>query len=347
MMRAAKFPVRFGLLAAAVLLVAACNTSPATFPTYVVVLPPTNTLAPILTQTPRFTATPIPSPTPLPTQPDAAAPTATPTDLPPPPAASATPSPTPPIKAVIKQGANVVNLRSGPAQTSRLIGSLKASNTVVVISYSSDQKWALVQLDDGTEGWVATDFLTLTSPDASVPVLSTADLTQRADLATAQMLTSTAMAPTADGAIAVDTTAPTHVPRIDTRTDVLAYCDQRSDAVKNKEFKPNSRVVIFWSWIAKTPEQMKDHLNNVVYSVKVNGQLIGDWAKYSSPVTATGNGSYITYWFIPLGTPATGTYKIEYNVTWKMPVYDGVDNFGPGTDKPSETGTCTFRVSAK
>jgi SH3-like domain-containing protein len=345
MKRVAKFFLQVGKVSVVVALLGACNASPATFPTYVVVLPPTNTLAPILTQTPRFTATPIPSPTPIATAAQPVTPTVT--DLPAPDPATATPTPTPPIKAVIKPSANVVNLRSGPSQTTRLIGSLKASSAIQVISYSSDQKWVLVQLDDGSEGWILAEFITLTNPDISVPVLSTADLTQRAELATAAMLTSSAQAPTADGAITVDTTAPTHVPRIDTRTDVLAYCDQRSDAAKNRAFKPNSKVVVFWSWIAKTPEQMKDHLNNVVYNVKVNGQVIGDWAKYSSPVTPLSTGGYITYWFIPLGAPAAGSYKVEYSVTWKMPIYDGIDNFGPGTDKPSETGTCTFQVSTK
>jgi len=330
-----------------ILLLSACNVNNAAlFPTVVVVAPPTNTLAPIITQTQRFTATPIPTSTPIPLP--TVATTLTPTDAPTATNEPATPTltPFPAAKAVIKLDANLVNLRAGPGSNFRIIGSLKAGSAITVLVNSTDQNWSLVRLDDGTEGWMNASMITLANPGVTVPALSTLELTQRAQLATAAIQTQTAAAPTSDASVVIDSGAPTHAAAIDRKTDVLAYCDWPSGtaAERNRKFTEGQRVYIFWSWIATTPEQMKDHLNNAIYTVKVNGQVLGEWAKYSSKVTPLGS-KFVTYWFVPIGTPASGTYRIEYNVTWKAAVNDGTDNYGPGTDKPSETYTCSFTVS--
>jgi hypothetical protein len=338
-----------------ILALGGCNANFFDPPITKVVVIPTNTLAPLVTQTQRFTATPIPTDTPIPSvtplppsdTPEASAP------LPPPPDPGATavvnaPTPTPMIKGVVKPDANTINLRAGPGTNFRSIGSLRPGNALFIVANSSDGKWSLIRLEDGTEGWVNSTFLTLTNPAATVPVLNTPELTQRAQQATAVVLTQTAFAPTAEGTIVVDAAAPTRSPRINTATDVLAYCEQRpaSDAPRNKKFAANARIFVFWSWIAKTPEQMKDHLNNAVYRVKINGQEIGDWYKYATPVTRIGS-DYIVYWFVPINGATPGTYKVEFNVTWKTAINDGVENFGPGTEKPSESGTCTFTVNPR
>lgn len=328
-------------------LLGACNINGGAISPTIIIVIPTNTLAPLITQTPRFTATPIPSPTPpiIPTQVAAVPTLVTPEPnaiqpLPP----SITPTATKVVQGLTKDQAN---LRAGPGANFRIVGTLKTGSSMSVLSYSADNKWALIQLEDGTEGWISAPLFTLTNPSATVPVLSAADLTQRAQLGTAIALTAKAILPTAEGGVTVDSAAATHVPRIDRATDVLAYCDQAKDAVRNKKFVVGQKVFVFWSWIAKTPEQMKDHLNNAIYLVKVNDQVIGDWARYSSPVIKQSDNSYITYWFIPLGTPNGGTYKIDFNLTWKAAINDGEFNFGPGTDKPSDTGTCSFSVTAK
>jgi uncharacterized protein YgiM (DUF1202 family) len=322
----------------------ACNiNNPALFPTVIVTIPATNTLAPVVTSTQRFTATPIPSPTPLnsPTPPSEETPTLPPTFVDPP---TPTPTATALIKAVIKADSGQVNMRSGPGTTFRIVGTLKGNSPLLVISYSEDSKWSLVRLDDGTEGWILANLVTLANPSATVPVLAAAELTQRAQLGTTIAQTATALIPTAEGTVGINAAAATHQPRIQSGTDVLAYCDQRSDAARNRKFTQGQPIYIFWSWIAKTPEQMKDHLNNANYNVKINGQVLGDWGQYSTKVIPQTNGTYITYWFVPIGTPAPGNYKIEFNLTWKAAINDGTDNYGPGTDKPTDTGTCSFSV---
>ncbi len=323
----------------------ACNiNNQVVYPTVIVSIPATNTLAPVVTSTQKFTATPIPSPTPLasPTDPMETA-TLPPTFVDPP---TPTFTATAMIKGITKADTAQVNMRSGPGTTFRIVGTLKASSPLMVISSSEDSKWNLVRLDDGTEGWILAELVTLANPAAAVPVMSVADLTQRAQLGTTIAQTATALIPTAEGTVSIAAGSATHIPRIQTATDVLAYCDQRTDATRNRKFNQGQPVYIFWSWIAKTPEQMKDHLNNANYVVKINDQVLGDWAQYSTAVIKQGNGTYITYWFVPIGTPAPGNYKIDFNLTWKAAINDGTDNYGPGTDKPADTGTCSFSVNA-
>jgi SH3-like domain-containing protein len=313
-----------------------------TIPTQIIVIP-TSTLAPILTATGRFTATPNPSDTLIPSL------TVSPTDSPPAPTDTLPPSQTPTmtVMAVVRTDSGQVNVRSGPGTNYKKVGALIAGNQVQVLFTSTDGKWTLVQLDDGSQGWVSSTLVTLLNPSATVPALTTPELTQYAQLSTAISLTSTASSPNTPQAFTAAANAATHVPKIVQATDVLAYCDNpRSDATRNKHFASGAPVVIFWSWIAQTPEQIKDQLDNAQYEVTVNGLLIGDWAQYASQVKQQADGSYIVYWFVPLGKQADGTYHVVFKLTWKQPISDGTDQYGPGTTNPTNTGTCTFIVGS-
>ncbi len=325
-------------------LLSACGLNiPSTIPTKVLVIP-TSTLAPILTATERFTATPIPSDTLIPS------PTAPPTDTLPPPTATVTPSvtPTPVLQGVVRSDGAEINLRGGPGLNYKKLGTLITGSKVQVIATSTDTKWTLVQLDDGSQGWVSSSFVTMLNPSATVPALTTPQLTAQAQLGTAISLTQAALAPTS-GVLTPQANAPTHVPSIDLTTDVLAYCDNPdANAKRNKVFTSGSPVVVFWSWVAKTPEQIQDQLNNAQYTVTVDGLLIGDWQNYASPVKQQTDpklgSSYIVYWFVPIGQPAVGTHHIVFKLTWKQTISDGVSNYGPGSDNPANTGTCSFSV---
>ncbi len=315
--------------------------APPPIPTKILVIP-TSTLAPILTATGRFTATPIPSETLIPSL------TVSPTESLPPPTDTLTPSPTPTVTvmAVVRTDSGQVNVRTGPGTTYKKVGTLISGNQIQVLFTSTDGKWTLVQLDDGSQGWVLSTLVTLLDPSATVPALTTPELTQYAQLSTAISLTSTALSPNTPVGLTADANAPTHIPKINNATDVLAYCDQRSDSPQNRKFAEGSSVVVFWSWIAQTPEQIKDQLDNAQYEVTVDGLLIGDWAQYASQVKQYLNNSYIVYWFVPIGKPAAGTHHIVYKLTWKQAITDGKDQFGPGSTNPTNTGTCSFTVGS-
>ncbi len=175
---------------ALLILLGACGiNAPGANPTLIVTAIPTNTLAPIITTTERFTATPPPSatiiPTPTPSATDVI-PTITDTPLP-------TITPTVRIGGAVRVNGGIVNLRTGPGSTFRVIGNLKAGSPIQVIATSIDTKWTLVQLDDGSQGWVSTSLVTLLNPSAVPPALDTPALTQLAVQSTALSLTQSAM----------------------------------------------------------------------------------------------------------------------------------------------------------
>jgi hypothetical protein len=127
--------------------------------------------------------------------------------------------------------------------------------------------------------------------------------------------------------------------------DILAYCD-------NKVFgrpAPNNltagaTIDVFWSWYVNDKSLIQQHLDNVIYDVKVDGKSLDNWREFATSVRKQNDGNYYIFWYVPAGPLAAGQHSITYNVTWKAQITDGYDNYGPGTNKPSESGSCTFTV---
>lgn len=133
--------------------------------------PPTATLAPILSQTPRFTATPVATKTPLPTF------TYTPsiTPIPPTPTLSPTPSATPATLGIIAS-VQTVNVRSGPGATFNAIDALVPGTGVEVVQQDPDGRWYNIkyQNKDGftLEGWVSSSLVRLQPSPTPFPTLT-------------------------------------------------------------------------------------------------------------------------------------------------------------------------------
>ncbi len=127
--------------------------------------------------------------------------------------------------------------------------------------------------------------------------------------------------------------------------DVLAYCD-------NKVFgrpAPNNltagaTIDVFWSWYVNDKALMQQHLDNVIYDVKVDGKALDNWREFATSVRKGNDGNYYIFWYVPAGPLAAGQHSISYNVTWKAQITDGYDVFGPGTNRASESGSCSFTV---
>lgn len=144
-------------------LLAACSGNA----TQVSSIPATATLAPIVSMTPRFTATPVSSRTPLPTF------TYTPSESPVPPTPSDTPTPTeiPPIMGIVAS-INTVNVREGPGVSFSAFEALRPGTSVEVLGQNNEGNWLNIQLEDGREGWIATDLIRLQDTPTPLPSLT-------------------------------------------------------------------------------------------------------------------------------------------------------------------------------
>lgn len=159
------------VLVLSISLLAACSPAPVEEPLA------TATLAPLVSQTPRFTATPVPSRTELPTQ------TLTPSESPIPPTASNTPSPTqtPPILGSVVS-VNDVNIREGPAVSFPAIDVLAPGTGFTIIATDTTGAWYNVRMDEGNEGWISATLVRLQPSQTPIPSLTpTPDLTLMAE----------------------------------------------------------------------------------------------------------------------------------------------------------------------
>jgi hypothetical protein len=127
--------------------------------------------------------------------------------------------------------------------------------------------------------------------------------------------------------------------------DVLAYCDNKvfgRPAPTN--LTAGATIDVFWSWFASTPELVQQHVDNATYDVRVDGTPLENWRQYGGSVRKQNDGNYYKYWYVPYGPLAAGTHTITYRVTWSAQITDGYDVFGPGTNRETESGTCTLLV---
>ncbi|GAB4548746.1 MAG: hypothetical protein OHK0023_12320 [Anaerolineae bacterium] len=318
----------------------ACGLNQQTFPTQIVTVPPvpTNTLAPLLTMTPRFTATPIPTSTPSPTETPLPSPTPLPaTDTP-----TITPQPTLPVRGSVNFNSRTVNLRKGPGLDTETVRTVAAGTLLFVLGSNSEANWLNVVLEDGTEGWMLAELVTVGST-TPVPTIATAELTARA----------VQVRPT----LIFPTTAPTLRPRnANLATDILAYCDLEAFKAQYSGRPYRSAIALnaFWSWIAATEQQITDHVNFSRYEVTLEKREGEQWTPlrkldnyndFRTGSRSEGRGQRIVFWFVPLGNLDAGEYRLLYRLTWSQRIEDGEKSFGPGGDEEINTGSCVFTVS--
>lgn len=121
---------------------------------------------------------------------------------------------------------------------------------------------------------------------------------------------------------------------------VFAECDAYPLAEPGVIYDTD-RVTIFWSWYAKTLEDMQQHLDNANYSVTLNTATLPTVTR-SEPVRRDGN--YWVFYTADVGNLRPGHYEVGYLVTWDEPITDGYAEFGPGTANPRSSGICNFDV---
>lgn len=125
--------------------------------------------------------------------------------------------------------------------------------------------------------------------------------------------------------------------------DVLAYCEQFNEVPP--PLAEGTTIDIFWGWIAATETYLQQHVSNVVYEVRLDGELLDDWRLYANEPRQRADGNWEQYWFVPITEPLpAGTHTITYRVTWRNSIFDGYEAFGPGTENEIDTGSCTFEI---
>jgi len=104
-------------------------------------------------------------------------------------------------------------------------------------------------------------------------------------------------------------------------------------------------IVVFWSWYAKTVEQVESHIANSSYVVTLNGQPFPS-VKVSPIQKIPGDPNYWVFYTVNLGDKwQPGGYGINYNLQWVNTITDGYEDFGPGTENDYFDSGCYFEVT--
>ena len=103
-------------------------------------------------------------------------------------------------------------------------------------------------------------------------------------------------------------------------------------------------IVVFWSWFARTPEQVESHIANSSYVITLNGQIFND-VNVSAIKQVAGSRNWWVFYTVNLGDKwQPGTYGINFRLTWVNTITDGFDDYGPGTANELIDSGCVFTV---
>lgn len=129
--------------------------------------------------------------------------------------------------------------------------------------------------------------------------------------------------------------------RSDTPGVIFAECNMYKDRANPGLVYDTDTITIFWSWYARTTDQLEQHLANAQYDIRFNTVPL-NYVDVSAPQQRTSN--YWVFYTSTLGKLTPGSYGIEFRLTWANPISDGFDDYGPGTDNREIYSNCTFQV---
>jgi hypothetical protein len=141
---------------------------------------------------------------------------------------------------------------------------------------------------------------------------------------------------------------PSEVQDIEGRTSdpglIFAECGPYPKTHPGRLFDSDN-LTVYWSWFAKTPEQVQDHINNAVYDIQINGQSL---TKVSvSAIKQLGDGNYWVFYTANMGDSwQPGNYELGFHLFWNNAISDGYDSYGPGTATERIESICNYKVEA-
>ncbi len=105
-------------------------------------------------------------------------------------------------------------------------------------------------------------------------------------------------------------------------------------------------LVLFWSWFARTPQQVQDHIDNALYDIRISGQTLPR-VNVSAIKQVPGSRNWWVFYTVNLGDKwRPGQYGVTFKLEWANPISDGFDDFGPGTENDLFHSGCPFRIRA-
>ena len=107
-------------------------------------------------------------------------------------------------------------------------------------------------------------------------------------------------------------------------------------------------LVVFWSWFARTPEQVQQHIEQARYQVWFNSEFTYPQLLERiqlSPIERRSDGNYWVFYTVNLGDRfRDGKYHIGLRLYWDQAISDGYEDFGPGTDNGIIENRCHFTI---
>ena len=103
-------------------------------------------------------------------------------------------------------------------------------------------------------------------------------------------------------------------------------------------------IRVFWSWFAKTAEQVQHHINTAQYSISLHGLPIPN-VEVSEVKQIPGSLNWWVFYTVNFGDKwEPGVYEIGFSVGWSEAITDGYENFGPGTENERMGSRCQFVI---
>ncbi|MEW5938111.1 MAG: hypothetical protein AB1750_00500 [Chloroflexota bacterium] len=137
------------------------------------------------------------------------------------------------------------------------------------------------------------------------------------------------------------TPKPTKQPITGPVARVSATCTLNNKPVETRVAQ-GTTIILFWTWIAQTQEQVQAFIDNAVITVTFDGQPVTD--PRQERIQPTDDGKFSIAWGANVGVPAPGSHAITYSVTFKTQITNGVDTFGPGGKTETLNDACTLII---
>ena len=128
----------------------------------------------------------------------------------------------------------------------------------------------------------------------------------------------------------------------ETAISIIAYCDELEQAPPN--IAADQPVSIIWSWFATTIPLLWDHRSSADYEVTLDVEAVQVTSLSPIRRDPANDNHWTLYYRADVGVLERGTHTVSYRVTWRVPISDGLAEFGPGTTREENTGQCQFTV---